>query len=370
MKKYFLFLIILSFISLNYFAQKYAGELAKTEFNLEGKKLNSFYEMSETKKTFLNFTEIKKGDVVAEIGAANGVNPGIMSTFCDSVTFYAQDIDEKTLSQDHLNSTVAYYLKFKTKGQTNTFKRVIGTITNSNLPDGLFDKIFIILSYHDFDKKDEMLDDIYKKLKPDGKLLINDGFSFPGDTIKCYEDGCHPFPLLVNEIRRCEQHGFYLTKMRNPNFHASNYGNFVIFEKNKTRSDAFYKKKNEVDTLVNKLFLLNQEKNAEDSVLVKQITNMLQPQITKIKEVYYELDTWIKEIGLKYLRKPNDASAINILKLNAELFPDSYQANYWLGVAYQRNKQNVLALEKLKLSLLLEPGNTNAEKRINALTKK
>ena len=297
------FLLAFFLIINSCFGQKYTGELCTTEFNLPVKKANSFYELYESKKGFLDFTGIKKGDVIAEIGAAQGMNLGIMSVFCDSVTFYAQDINTKTLSQKNLEKTIEYYSSQRTSPQTNTFKRVIGTLNASNLPGNTFDKIFIIYSFHDFDKKDEMLEDIFLKLKPTGKLIINDGFSFPGDSITCREAGCHVFTTLNTEIKRFEKHGLYLTQMRNPDFHASHYGNLVVYEKDKARSDEFYKNKNAIDHLVSQSFRLKNEDTASDSVIVNQITDSLLLQIGTVTSVYREFETWIREIGLKYLRK-------------------------------------------------------------------
>ena len=349
------------------FSQKYAGELSQTEFNLPIKKLNSFYELYESKKGFLDFTGIKKGDVIAEIGAAQGMNLGIMSVLFDSVTFYAQDINAKTLSEKNLDNTVKYYSSQRSSKQTNIFKRIIGTITATNLPENTFDKIFIIYSFHDFDRKDEMLEDLVRKLKPNGKLIINDGFSFPGDSIICREAGYHVFTPLKTEIKRFEKHGLYLTQMRNPDFHASHYGNLVVYEKNKVKSDEFYKNKNAIDPLVSQSFRFKNKDIASDSLSVKQITDSLLLKIESITSVYSEFETWIKEIGIKYLRKVENQSAINIFKANRLLFPLSYHSNYWLGVAYHENKQNDLALYYLKLSLSLNPQNTNARERINTI---
>jgi tetratricopeptide (TPR) repeat protein len=361
--------ILLFLITYSCFGQKFVGELSKTEFNLPLEKVNSFYEMYESKNGFLDFTGIKKGDNIAEIGAAQGMNLGIMSMFCDSVTFYAQDINAKSLSQKNLENTVEYYTSKRSSLQTNTFKRIIGTVSETGLPDNTFDKIFIIYSFHDFNKKDEMLDDLILKLKSTGKLIINDGFSFPDDSIKCYEAGCHVFTTLNTEIKRFEKHGLYLTQMRNPDYHASNYGNMVVYEKNKARSDEFYKNKNAIDPLVRQSFRLKIGKVASDSVTVKQISDSLFLKIKDIASVYGEYETWVKEIALKYLNKGENLSAINILKANRKLFPESYQSNYWLGVAYQENKQNDEALFYLKSSLSLNPRNTKASERIKMITR-
>jgi hypothetical protein len=367
----FIATIIGSFLlSSTCFSQKYLGELFETEFHLSEKKLDFFVNVFETKKQLVDFLEIKKGDVIAEIGASDGVNLGVLSTVYDSITFYAQDINPKALTQRKLSKTINYYSKRKQTPQTNTFKQVIGTINSSNLPAGIFDEIFLIDAYHDFDEKDDMLDDIYTKLKPSGKLIIMDGNSFISDTIICLKAGRHVFSTLDIEIKRCEKHGLYLTKIHNPNSFSSNYGNATVYEKNKLKSDELYKLKNAIDPLVKQSFRFKKKEIASDSVIIKQIADSLFPKIKEITNVYPEYEVWIKDIALNHLRKLNYQATINILKENVRFYPNSYQTFYWLGVAYQENKQYALALQCFNQSLILKPTNYNCITRIKAVKKK
>ncbi len=370
MRKFIAIIILFYFFISNSFSQKYLGELAQTEFHLSEKKLNFIVNVFETKKQLVDFLEIKKGDVIAEIGANNGINLGVLSTVYDSVTFYAQDINPKALSQSKLNKTIKYYTKHKQSPQTNTFKRIIGTVNSSNLPTGMFDEIFLIDAYHDFDEKDKMLDDIYTKLKPTGKLILMDGASFIGDTIICYYAGRHVFPLLDVEINRCAKHGLYLTKMRNPNFFASNYGNATIYEKDKNKSDAYYKLKKAIDPLAAQSYRLKKKEVAADSLMVKQIADSVFLKIKEITNVYPEYEVWIKDIAITHLWKLRYQSVINILKENVRFYPNSYQAFYWLGVAYQENKQYDLALANFKKSFTLNSTNANCINRIKTIEKK
>ncbi|HWY37362.1 MAG TPA: tetratricopeptide repeat protein [Bacteroidia bacterium] len=344
-------------------AQKYRGEFAKTEFSISENRLNFFVNMFETKKQLLNFMEINKGDVIAEVGAGNGWNLGVLSMIYDSLTLYAQDINPKDLSESAWKKTITYYEKHRATKQTNKFNRVIGTTSSTNLPDGIFDKILLVDAYHDFDKKDAIIDDMAKKLKPGGKIYILDGFSFPGDTQICPDNGKHILTTLPVEVKRFEKHGFYLTKMRSPDF-RSHYGQGLIFERDKNRSDEFYSKKEAVDPLVKSSARIWKNHVASDSVAMKDLADSLLPKIKEITDTYKEYEVWIKDIGLMHLRKAEYKAAINIFKAGTRLFPDSYQAWYWLGVAYQENKQNKEALPNFKRSLSLKPDNIFVKKRI------
>ncbi|HXU28760.1 MAG TPA: hypothetical protein VN698_16140, partial [Bacteroidia bacterium] len=113
MKKFIATIIGALLLSSNCLAQKYLGELAETEFNLSKKELGFAVNIFEVKSNTIDFLGIQKGDIIAEIGTGDCINIGILSTLFDNVTFYAQDIDAKTLTQKKLNKKSAYYLKRK-----------------------------------------------------------------------------------------------------------------------------------------------------------------------------------------------------------------------------------------------------------------
>ncbi len=362
--KYILLFFLLS--SLLY-GQKYDGELSEIEYNIPVKKLDHLYQIIETKAKFLDFIGIKKGDAVVEIGSEDGVFIATIATFHDSVTFYAQDINPKVLSDKTFNKTIKSYSKYRKTPETNSYRIVIGTENESKLPDNTFDKIFLMTALHDFDKKSEMLSDIYKKLKNKGQLIIEDGYSYPNDTLICREFGCHQFMIMDTLVKMCERNNLYLTRIRNPNFHASHYANILVFEKTKMKSEQFYKNKNAIDPIVNESFLLNKIEIASDSSKVQEIVNHIFPKISEINGIYEEYDVWLKELALKYLKKNMYQPAINILKANVTFYPKLYQTYYWLGVAYQENKQHELALKNLKLSLSLNPNNNIAQTRIDLI---
>ncbi len=364
--KSLLFLLLLSNI---FYGQKYEGELGEIEYKLPEKKLDHIAQIIETKSKFIDFVSIKKGDVVGEVGSGNGAFIAVLSTLYDSVTFYAEDINAKSLSEKNYNNMIKSYAPYRTRGETNTYKRVIGTAKETKLPNNLFDKIFINAALHDFDYKNEMIADISKKLNSKGQLIIVDGFSFPGDTIKCNYSGCHNYMIMDSLVKLCERNNLYLIKMRNPNFHASHQANMLVFGQDKSKSDVFLKKKMEVNDVMNRLYQLNKSDIASDSAKVNKIVSVTLPKINVITGIYQEFDIWLKELALQYLRDSKYQAAINILKANVQFYPNLYQTYYWLGVAYQENKQYKLALNYLKLSLKFKPDNTLATSRIKAIEK-
>jgi SAM-dependent methyltransferase len=365
---FFIFIIKNAFYSQHEF-----GEFSKAEFSVtshnESEGMSMFTYLFETRKQLVEFIDLKKGDIVAEIGAGNGINVSILSMFFDSVTFVAQDIDAKTLNSKSYNKVIKRYLNYTRKNQTNTFELVIGTMTTTNLPDNKFDALFIINSFHDFDKQDEMLDDIYKKLKPGGRFVLLEGFSFPNDTQVCRDYGTHKLNTLDFELSRFEKHGFHVSKMRVPNLKAVHYGNGLVFVKDRKQTDYFYNTKNKVDSLVNQVYRLKQNIIASDSFIVNQITDSLITKIDTIVSVYHEFEVWMKDLGIRHLRKTEYKAARNVFKSNATFFPNSYQAWYWLGFAYEKSKLYNLALESYNTSLKLNPNNRLCKDKIGSMSK-
>jgi ubiquinone/menaquinone biosynthesis C-methylase UbiE len=131
----------------------------------------------ENKKDLEDFFEFKKHDVVAEVGANNGQNIAGLSLLADSITFYAEDINAKSLNEKNLKNAIDKCSKYKSP-QTNSFKLQIGTEKETFLPDHTFDKIILSSTFHEFTYMNEMLSDIHKKLKSDGKLYILESHCF------------------------------------------------------------------------------------------------------------------------------------------------------------------------------------------------
>ncbi|MGZ3864031.1 MAG: methyltransferase domain-containing protein [Bacteroidia bacterium] len=361
LRKTTLFLFF-SFICLSGYTQKYRGEFAQQEFGLSVNRMNFFVDMFETKKQLTDFMEINPGEVIAEVGAGSGWNLGVLSTIYDSLTLYAEDVSTKELSQRKLQKTIAYYSKQRKTKQTNKFIRVIGSFSSTNLPDNTFDKILLIDAFHDFTQKDEMIEDIAKKLKPNGKIYILDGFSFPNDVQVC-PDSKQTLTMLPVELMRFKSHGFYLTKMRGPD-HRSHYGQGIVFERDKRKSEEFYKKKELIDPIVNRFYEVLRSEKVSDPVVMKGLSDSLLPSINSITEVYSEFEVWIKDLGLRRVRRKEFAAAINIFSALTQFFPESYQAYYWLGIAYEENKQPAEANRHFKLSLEKNPGNIKAKQKL------
>ncbi len=82
---------------------------------------------------------------------------------------------------------------------------------------------------------------------------------------------------------------------------------------------------------------------------------------------YNFAETELNKLGYQFLAKKRAKDAIEIFKLNVEMFPTSGNAYDSLGEAYLADGQKDLALANYKKAVELDPANTNAVKVINRL---
>lgn len=182
------------------------GQISQTkEIRFSHKPFLNLVNYFDSKKEVIEFFDFKKGDYVADIGAGEGKYEGAFSLLFDSINYFVEDINKNILTQDKLNKVIKHYSSLKGVPQTNTFKLCIGTEKSTNLPDSLFDKIIMLSSFHEFTFVDEMIADISKKLKPDGKVYILDAF--------CTEKG-HVNYTSDEVILKMKKHGFTLDKLQ------------------------------------------------------------------------------------------------------------------------------------------------------------
>ena len=80
--------------------------------------------------------------------------------------------------------------------------------------------------------------------------------------------------------------------------------------------------------------------------------------------LYPNLEYVLNSQGYAYLRQDRIREAIQLFRLNVELFPDSYKAYDSLGEAMLKNGDKAAAIKNYKKSLELNPKNSNAEKML------
>jgi SAM-dependent methyltransferase len=116
--------------------------------------------------------DLKPRQVIADIGAFDGIWDGIYSVFTDSLTFYIEDITNAGFARS--DSIMDYCAKLKGRDPHAQVIKVLGTDSSTQLPSSTFDKVICNESFHHFGKPEKMLADIRRILKPGGRLYIRD----------------------------------------------------------------------------------------------------------------------------------------------------------------------------------------------------
>jgi SAM-dependent methyltransferase len=152
--------------------------------------------------------------VFADVGASSGYYDAAMAVFLDSVAFYLNDIDRHCLNKKNLDKVIRHYSKIKGRPleATNTFHYVIGTPTQTNLPNDTFDVIFSNATMHVIEHPDSILNDLYHNLKPQGFLYIRDEIVYNGEQRQCSSRKCgHNLLQYDHLIKLMSRNGFSLT---------------------------------------------------------------------------------------------------------------------------------------------------------------
>ena len=107
--------------------------------------------------------ELKPDDVVADLGAGTGYFSFRIAKKVPAGKVYAVDIQPEML--DALNF-------FKQENQIINVESVLGREDNPNLPLESIDLAFMVDAYHEFAYPREMMEGIYRALKPGGRVIL------------------------------------------------------------------------------------------------------------------------------------------------------------------------------------------------------
>jgi tetratricopeptide (TPR) repeat protein len=85
------------------------------------------------------------------------------------------------------------------------------------------------------------------------------------------------------------------------------------------------------------------------------------------KEEYNFAERELNQLGYHYLGNGETEIAIEIFKLNVEIYPDAFNTYDSLGEGYMEAGQNELAIQNYERSLELNPGNDNARQMLGRM---
>jgi len=82
----------------------------------------------------------------------------------------------------------------------------------------------------------------------------------------------------------------------------------------------------------------------------------------------YVFEEWlIKSIGLSFLSRSKVEEALEIFKLNCQLYPESWDVYYTLAEAYMKNGNKLIAIQNYEKALKHNFHNSNIQKILNKL---
>jgi len=118
-----------------------------------------------------------------------------------------------------------------------------------------------------------------------------------------------------------------------------------------------------------KLYFM-QGKNLASEILKEGGPESLRASLDKIRsfgnDIYYD-EIYINQLGYEWMNSGNISEAIEVFKLNTEVFPGSSNVYDSLGEAYMKNGDSDDAIKNYKKSLELNPANRNAQEMLKKL---
>ena len=172
-------------------------------------------EAEESTANMIKALKIKPGQTLCDLGAGNGYHTLKMAELTGPEGLvYAVDIQPEML--DMLK-------KRATEAKIHNIKRVVNKFYNTGLPESSIDLLLMCDVYHEFSHPEHMLNDIYKSLKPDGKLALVE-FRKEDNTVPIKED--HKMSA-VQVIEEMEANGFTLSRR----FDELPWQHLLIFKK-------------------------------------------------------------------------------------------------------------------------------------------
>ena len=299
--------------------------------------------------------EISAGDNVAEIGAASGWLTAAFSVLSDSVTYYIQDIDTNLLNQTQFDAVIKHFSEQRLTKQTNNFHFVVGSETSTNLPEELFDIIIINNSFHEFSETSSMMDDIVKKLKPRGRLVIHE--SFANDDMKVHHSGCNIKAYKVSEVEELlAPSGLYLTKMEYPRSSTINY---LTFETNVIKSEKYLDGLIEIEPLFTNLKVLNSKRICSSRKKMSLVLNNLEVDFEKIIEYFPSMRPYFFSLADEYQKLNKHKCAVQVLETCVRLYPDDPASRILLADAYYLLYRDDLAIDCYQYVANLDSTNTS-----------
>jgi len=167
---------------------------------------------------------IRAGSIVADVGAGEGYFTfHLASRVGPNGKVYAEDI---------LDSELEKIRERAQKERLPQIETVLGTQSDPKLPQGALDAILLVLTYHEMEEYDAMLDAMVRALKPGGRMVVIDQQGEPNQPRSAYAKEHKMSKELV--LQDAARHNLrFAREEKGFNNDEKSYWFFLVFEKPK-----------------------------------------------------------------------------------------------------------------------------------------
>lgn len=176
---------------------------------------------------------------------------------------------------------------------------------------------------------------------------------------------------LWNAVRKAEAEGKSLAEVQDQLSFENDFAFVKDWPSYKERGDEWFLPQHRGHV---KVWFL-QGKNLASEIIKNGGMDSLQVSLAKIRklradkaDIYFD-EASINELGYYFMNTGNVPGAIEVLKLNVEVFPESANVYDSLGEAYMKNGDKENAIKNYEKSLVLNPDNENAKNMLKELEK-
>lgn len=131
---------------------------------------DSYSEIQRDYESFNHWIDCQQGEVIASIGAGNGMKEIQISCFVEEITWYLQDIDSSRLYQ--FDEVLAYHENLIGSPIKADFSLVLGTENSTGLPHRIFDRVLMLNVFHEIESREGIMKETLQLLNENGVLVI------------------------------------------------------------------------------------------------------------------------------------------------------------------------------------------------------
>lgn len=131
---------------------------------------DNYLEIQSDYESYYHLSGCQSGEVIASIGAGNGIKEIQISCFVEAINWYLQEIDSSRLYQ--FREVLTYHENLIGSTIKADFNLVLGTENSTGLPHGIFDRVLMLNVFHEIESRKGIMMEIHQLLNKNGELVI------------------------------------------------------------------------------------------------------------------------------------------------------------------------------------------------------